>query len=49
MKNIYFLIILASMVALFSAGCAKEEPSPAPPEEPKAEEPKVEPAPKPEQ
>ena len=47
MKNIYFLIILASMVALFSAGCAKEEPSPAPPEEPKAEEPKPDP-PKPE-
>ena len=45
MKKIYFLIIFASMVALFSAGCAKEEPSPAPPEEPKAEEPKVEPDP----
>ena len=45
MKKIYFLIILASMVALFSAGCKKEEPSPAPPEEPKAEEPKVEPDP----
>jgi len=45
MKKIYFLIILASMVALFSAGCKKEEPSPAPPEEPKAEEPKVEPEP----
>ena len=48
MKKIYFLIIFASMVALFSAGCAKEEPSPAPPEEPKAEEPKVEPEPEPE-
>ena len=46
MKKIYFLIIFASMVALFSAGCAKEEPSPAPPEEPKAEEPKAEPEPK---
>jgi len=41
MKNIYFLIILASMVALFSAGCDKK-PDPAPPEEPKAEEPKAE-------
>jgi len=30
MKNIYFLIILASMVALFSAGCGKD-PDPAPP------------------
>ena len=37
MKKIYFLIILASMVALFSAGCAKEEPSPAPPEAPPSE------------
>jgi len=46
MKKIYFLIILASMVALFSAGCGKE-PDPAPPEEPKAEEPKPDP-PKPE-
>ena len=46
MKNIYFLIILASMVALFSAGCDKK-PDPAPPEEPKAEEPKPDP-PKPE-
>jgi len=46
MKNIYFLIILASMVALFSAGCDKK-PDPAPPEEPKAEEPKAE-EPKPE-
>ena len=42
MKNIYFLIILASMVALFSAGCGKK-PDPAPPEEPKAEEPKPDP------
>ena len=38
MKKIYFLIILASMVALFSAGCDKK-PDPAPPEEPPAEEP----------
>ena len=42
MKNIYFLIILASMVALFSAGCGDKKPDPAPPEEPKAEEPKAE-------
>ena len=59
MKKIYFLIILASMVALLSAGCAPKEPSPAPPEEPKVEpkeepkvvpkveEPKVEPKPEP--
>jgi len=52
MKKIYFLIILASMVALFSAGCDLLSPSPkkadpAPPEEPKAEEPKPDP-PKPE-
>ena len=47
MKNIYFLIILASMVALFSAGCGDKKVDPAPVEETKAEEPKPDP-PKPE-
>ena len=48
MKKIYFLIALASLAVFLITGCGDKKVEPVV-EEPKAEEPKVEPEPEPEQ